>query len=84
MDPSGLTLLGVVTIEADVRLGCRYQIIHFSFFVGVNTDALDRIAFRVGVIYLLQRLLRWLFKMAYIRTGRAQGLIFHKVPLGQS
>ena len=32
VDPSGLTLLGVVTIEADVRLGCRYQVIHFSFF----------------------------------------------------
>ena len=61
VDPSGLTLPGVVTIEVHVRLGCRYQVIHFSFFVGVNTDALDRIAFRVGVIYLLQRLLRWLF-----------------------
>ena len=54
VDPSGLTLLGVVTIEVHVRLGCRYQIIQIFFFVGVNTDALDRIAFRVGVIYLLQ------------------------------
>ena len=54
VDPSGLTLPGVVTIEVHVWLRCRYQVIHFSFFVGVNTDALDRIAFRVGGMYLLQ------------------------------
>ena len=37
---SGLTLLGVVTIEVHVRLGC----------LGVSNDALDRISFRVGYI----------------------------------
>ena len=38
--PSGLTLLGVVTIEVHVQLGC----------LGVSIDALDRISCRVGYI----------------------------------
>ena len=47
-DPSGMTLLGVVTIEVHVRLGCLCQVFHF--FLGVSIDALDRISFRVGCI----------------------------------
>ena len=47
-DPGGMTLLGVVTIEVHVRLGCLCQV--FQFFLGVSIYALDRISFRVGCI----------------------------------
>ena len=44
-DPSGMTLLGVVTIEVHVRLGCLCQVFQF---LGVSIYALDRISFRDG------------------------------------
>ena len=48
-DPSGLTLLGMVTIEVHVRLGCLSKVFHICF-LGVSIDAFDRISFRVGYI----------------------------------
>ena len=47
-DPSERTLLGVVTIEVHVRLGCLCEVLHFC--LGVSIDALDRISFMVGYI----------------------------------
>ena len=54
-DTSGLTLLGVVTIEVHVRLGCLCQV--FQFFISFLALALMRyIGYHSGLVILLLQL----------------------------
>ena len=70
-DLSGLALLGVVTIEVHVRLGCLRHVFYF-LFLGVGIDALDRISYRVGYIIFITTII---IALDFVR-GLFLGIVF--------